>query len=56
MNDPTYELARQNLTLEQCRALVREKEGKQVKAVKKDRVPSIAEIKSSILKKGWLTH
>jgi hypothetical protein len=33
---------------------VKDKEGKKVKKKKVDNIPTVAEIKKSILKKGWL--
>ena len=55
MNDPYYEIARQNLTLEQCRALVSEKEGKQVKK-KKQVGMSKAEMKRKLLASNFFKN
>ncbi len=47
-----YELARESLSIEQLRALVREKEGKQVKKKRTDPVSPIPEMKMMLLASG----
>jgi hypothetical protein len=49
MNDPYYEIARQNLSIAQLKAIIKEKEGKQVKRKKQSSRMSKAEMKRKIL-------
>jgi hypothetical protein len=47
-----YELARENLSIEQLKAIISEKEGKQVKKKRIDPVSTIPEMKMMLLASG----